>query len=433
MYDLAIIGSGWAGVNAALKARKLGLEAVIIEKSTLGGTCLNQGCIPTKSLIQSAKTYALFQKSRSFGIENNGILSINFAEIQSRKEKIIIQLRQGLEFMLKGIKIVEASAEFVSSDTLKVNGDKIQARHILIATGSYPQELKSIKFDNKKIVSSNEVLNLKELPQSILIIGAGVIGCEFASLFSALGVRVAMVELTPHILPGYDLDVSNKIKNCLEKRGVDIKTSTSASMTDIQKYDLTLVCVGRIPRIEGLGLEKAGVAVEKGRIIVDQYLKTNIPNIYAAGDCTGGIMLAHYAAYQGKCLAVNLATTQELKITGSNNVPACVFTDPEIASVGLSEEEAKKIGSDIRIYKRDFVSSGMARIMVETDGFVKLISDKKTNKILGGSIIGPRATELISILVMAIDSGLTVNQLRGEIFPHPTLAELIIDTLGEDN
>ncbi|MFH1397815.1 MAG: dihydrolipoyl dehydrogenase [Candidatus Omnitrophota bacterium] len=429
MYDLAIIGSGWAGLNAALKARELGLEPVIIEKSVLGGTCLNQGCIPTKSLIQSAKTYVLLQKSRTFGIENNGTLSINFADIQSRKEKIIQQLRQGLEFMLKGINIINASAEFISADTLKVNGDKIQAKRILIASGSEPQELSGLKFDNKKIVSSNEVLNLKELPRSILIIGAGVIGCEFASLFSGLGVRVAMLELTSQILPGYDLDVSNKIKNCLEKKGVDIKTSVNASMADIQKYDLALVCVGRIPRVEGLGLEKAGVAVEKGRIVVDQYLKTNIPNIYAAGDCIAGVMLAHYAAYQGKCIAVNLASTQDLKKADSNNIPSCVFTDPEIGSVGLSEDQAQKAGFDVQVYKRDFLSSGMARIMAETDGFVKLISDKMSNRILGGSIIGPRATELISILVMAIDSGLTLNQLRGKIFPHPTLAELIPETI----
>lgn len=429
MYDLAIIGSGWAGVNAALKARELGLEPVIIEKSTLGGTCLNKGCIPTKSLIQSAKIYGLLQKSRAFGIENNGTVSINFTDIQSRKEKIIQQLRQGLEFMLKEIKIINGSAEFVSSDTLKVNGDKVQAKSILIASGSEPQELKSLKFDNKKIVSSNEVLNLKELPRSILIIGGGVIGCEFASLFSGLGVRVGMIELLPHILPGYDLDVSNKIKSCLEKRGVDVKTSINASMTDIQKYDLTLVCVGRIPRVEGLGLEKAGVALEKGRIIVNQYLKTNIPNIYAAGDCIGGVMLAHYAAYQGKCLAINLASAQDLKKASSNNVLGCVFTDPEIASSGLNEDQAQKAGFDIRVYKRDFISSGMAKIMAETDGFVKLISDKKSNRILGGSIIGPRATELIGILVLAIDSGLTVNQLRGKIFPHPTLSELIPEAL----
>ncbi|MBU0504307.1 MAG: dihydrolipoyl dehydrogenase [Candidatus Omnitrophota bacterium] len=429
MYDLAIIGSGWAGVNAALKAKELGLNPVIIEKSNLGGACLNQGCIPTKSLIQSAKIYTLAQKSSAFGIDNSGVLSVNLPQIQARKEKIIRQLRQGLEFMLKGVKIIYAPAEFISVDTLKAGSDEIQAKAILIASGSVPLELKSLKFDNNKVVSSNEILNLKELPASILIIGAGVIGCEFASLFSNLGVRVKLVELTPQVLPEYDLDVANRIKGLLEKKGVEINTSTNAADINLQNFDLVLVCIGRIPMTAGLGVEKVGVILEGGRIKVDQYLKTNIPNIYAAGDCIGQAMLAHYAAYQGKCLAVNLASANELKKAVSSNIPSCVFTDPEIASTGLSEEGARKAGFEVKIYKRDFISSGMAKILSETDGFMKIISDKKSGKLLGSSIVGPRATELISILVLAIDNNLTVNQLRGKIFPHPTLSELITETL----
>ena len=427
---MAVIGSGWAGFNAALRAKAYGLKVALIEKQHLGGTCLNRGCIPTKALLQSAKIYSLTKKSKIFGIETTNP-QINFSEIQARKNKIIQQLQKGMEFMLGGIDFLNAEARILSRDTIEMGQKKLNTKFILIATGSKPLGLKDIKFDGKKIISSNEILDLKEIPNSLLIIGGGVIGCEFASLFSALGCLVSIVELTPQLLPGTDKEIAKKLEAIFRKKGIKVATTTDAKNLDLAHYNLVLLCIGRIPVTEGLGPEELDIKLEKGRIIVDEYLKTNIPNIYAAGDCASSIMLAHFAAYQGYIAAENIAQPSHLKKLNDSNIPNCIFTDPEIGSVGLTEEEAKNKNIDIRINKFDFLGSGMARILDETEGFIKIISDKKTDEILGASIIGPRATELIAILTVAIQSRLLVTRVRDTILAHPTLSEGIISALKE--
>lgn len=427
-YDLAIIGAGWAGFNAALKAKELGLKVIIIEKAQIGGTCLNRGCIPTKTLIQSAKIYSLAKKAKIFGVETQNP-QINFAGIQARKDKIIQQLRQNMEFMLKGIEVLNGEAEIISDNILKVGQDQLSAQFILIACGSKPTELSGLKFNAKKIVSSDELLNLKEAPKSLLIIGGGVIGCEFASLFSALGTQVSIIELVPQLLPGEDKEVAKKLENSFKKKGIKVFTCTGAQSANLDNYDLVLLSIGREPDIQRLRVDKLGLKLEKGKIAVDDYLKTNICNIYAAGDCTGKIMLAHYASYQGRVAAENIAHPDSPKKASDKNIPNCIFTDPEIGSIGLNEEKAKSEGFDIKISKFDFLGSGMARILDETDGFVKIISDKKNDKILGASIIGPKATELIGILTVAVTSGLKVSQVKEIIFAHPTLSESINEAL----
>lgn len=426
-YDLAIIGAGWAGFNAAVRAKELGLKAVLIENGLLGGTCLNRGCIPTKSLIYSAKLYSSIKKSSVFGIEltNPGV---NFHKIQERKEKIIQSLRQGIEFMLKGIDVINAWAEFISNQELKAGDKVLKVKSILIACGSRPMELPALKFDGKKVVSSDDILNLKEIPGSLLIIGGGVIGCEFASLFSSLGSQVTIVEKMPQLLPGIGKDIARKIEAIFKKRGIKVNTNSDAASCDLNDFDLVLLCVGRAPATENLGLERAGIKTEKGKIIVDEYLRTNVANIYAAGDCTGKVMLAHFAAYQGKAAAENIAKAPELKKADNTNIPNCIFTDPEIASVGLSEEEAGARG-EIKVNKFDFLGSGMARILDEAEGFIKVISDKNTGQIIGASIIGPKATELIAILTVAVTSRLKVSQLKETVFAHPTISEGISEAL----
>ena len=429
-YDLAIIGSGWAGFNAALKAKAHGLKVALIEKEQIGGTCLNRGCIPTKALLQSAKIYTLTKKSKIFGIETT-TPQINFPEIQARKNRIIQQLRQGMKFMLKGVDFINTQARILSNNTLEIGQRQINTKFMLIATGSKPAELHDIKFDGKKIISSNEILDLREIPKSLLIIGGGVIGCEFASLFYALGCQVSIVELTPQLLPGIDKEIARKLESVFKKRAVKVITGTDARNLDLTHYDLVLLCIGRTFVTEGLGLDKLGIKLEKGRIIVDEYLKSSIPNIYAAGDCASKIMLAHFAAYQGCIAAENIADPAHLKKANLSSVPNCIFTDPEIGSVGLTEEETKgKI--DIRVNKFDFKALGMARILDETDGFIKIISEKKTGEILGASIIGPRATELIGILTIAIQSRLLVMHLRDAVLAHPTLSEGITSALKEE-
>ncbi len=430
-YDLAIIGAGWAGFNAALKAKAHGLKVALIDKEQIGGTCLNRGCIPTKALLQSAKIYSITKKSGIFGIETTSP-QVNFPEIQARKNKIIQQLRQGMEFMLKGIDFINAQATVLSNNTLQVGQRQIDAKFMLIATGSKPLALNDIKFDGKKIISSNEILDLKEIPQSLLIIGGGVIGCEFASLFSALGCQVSIVELTPQLLPGIDKEVARKLETIFKKKSVKVATNTDARNLDLKHYDLVLLCIGRTPVTEGLGLNELGIKSEKSRIVVDEYLRSSIPNIYAAGDCASKICLAHFAAYQGCIAAENIADPEHIKKADLSAIPSCIFTDPEIGSVGLTEDEVKGKDIDIKVNKFDFLGSGMARILDETDGFIKVISDKKTDEILGASIIGPRATELIGILTLAIQSRVKVGHLKGTILAHPTLSEGITGALKEE-
>lgn len=428
MYDLAIVGSGWAGFNAALKARELGLKVCLIEKARIGGTCLNYGCIPTKTLIQSAKIFSLIKKADIFGLKSLSP-QIALARIQERKDKIIQQLARGMQSMLGGIDFLNAEAKIIADDKLKVGSQTVDAKFILIATGSRLIELGYFKFDAKRIISSDDILNLKEIPDSLLIVGAGAIGCEFASLFSTLGSKVTMVEKMPQLIPGLDNEVARKIELIFKKRGILVNTNTDATTVDLKNYSLILVCVGRVPRLEGLGLETIGVKLEKGKILVNEYLKTNIDNIYAAGDCTGGAMLAHFAAYQGRIAAENISRPADPKKADNKNIPNCVFTEPQIASVGLSEEEAKIQGLDVKVNKFDFLGSGMARIINETEGFIKIISDKKTEQIQGASIIGPTAAELIGILTLAVTGRLKISQIRDTIFAHPTLSESIHEAL----
>ena len=428
MYDLAIIGAGWAGFNASLKARQSGLKVILIDKSLLGGTCLNLGCIPTKTLIQSAKVFSLVKKSSDFGI-NVPIPAVDFLKIQERKDKIIQQLRTGMQQMLKGIDYLPGEARLVSNQEIRVSEKTISAKNILISTGSRPYELPQFKFDGKKILSSNEIISLKEIPGSLLIIGGGVIGCEFASLFSQLGTKVTIVEKMPQLLPGEDREIAKKIETIFKKKGIKVNTNTDALAFNTADFDLTLVCVGRKPQTESLGLEDLGVNLDKGRIIVDDYLNTNISNIYAAGDCCAKIMLAHFAAYQGVRVAFNLAYPDKRQVLTAHSIPSCIFTDPEIASIGLNEDKALSLGQDIAIHRFDFLASGMARILGETEGFIKIISDNKTGVVLGAAIIGPRATELIGILTLAIERRLNIKDLQETVFAHPTLSESITEAL----
>ncbi len=428
MYDLTIIGGGWAGFNAALKARELGLKVCLIEKAAIGGTCLNSGCIPTKTLIQSAKVYSLTKKSDAFGIEIQG-LKINFKKIQERKNKIIQQLRCGIQFMLKGIDCITKEAQIISPEEIKTEGEIIKTRFILLATGSKAIELKGLEFDSQRILSSDDILNLEDIPVSLLIIGGGVIGCEFANLFSNLGSQVTIAEKMPQLIPGEDRDIAKKIETVFKKRGIKVNTNTDAHSLDLKDYNLILVCVGRIAKTETLGLEKIGISLDKTRIITDDYLKTNIPNIYAAGDCTAKVMLAHFAAYQGLTAAVNIAHPQGQLKADNTSIPNCIFTEPQIASTGLKEDEARNRGIDINIKRYDFLGSGMAHILDETEGFIKIISDKRTDGILGASIIGPGATELIAILTLSVSTHLKVSEIRKTIFAHPTLSEIIGEAL----
>ena len=334
-----------------------------------------------------------------------------------------------MESQLSGIDFLNQEARIVDKNTIKIEDKQLQTKFILIATGSSAIELANFKFNGKDILSSDDILNLKQVPGSLLIIGGGVIGCEFASLFSALGSQVTVVELMAQLLPGENKEVARKIETCFKKKGIIVHTNTDAGTIDLKKYELVLVSVGRKPEISGL--EKLNLKTEKGKIVVDEFLRTNIAGIYAAGDCTGKSMLAHFAAYQGRIAAYNIAHPDNPKKADNHVIPNCIFTDPEIASVGLSEETAQNKDIEVKINKFDFLGSPMARILNETEGFIKIVSDGKTGEILGASIIGPKATELIGILTVVISSHLSVAQLKDVILPHPTVSEGIIEALRQ--
>jgi len=428
MYDVAIIGAGWAGYNAAIEAQKLGAKVCLIEMTHIGGTCLNRGCIPTKALLQSAKVLDTCKKAAGFGI-NSQPPSADFSSIQARKNKIVEQLRQGMLSRIKGIDFINESCVIADAQTILAPDQTIKTKAMIIATGSFPAELKSFKFDGSKFLSSDNILNLETIPKSLLIIGGGVIGCEFASLFSCLGTQVHIVEMMDQLLPGEDKEVSRKLELCFKKRSIKVNTSTDAATLDIDSYELVLVAVGRRPVLAGL--EKLGLNVEKGKIAVNEFLQTNVPGVYAAGDCTGKIMLAHYAAYQGKTAAWNICNPDKLAKADNKVVPGCIFTNPEIASCGINEDAARNNGIAVTVYKFDFLGSGMARILDETDGFIKIIAEEKSGRIIGGSIIGPRATELISVICTAASSGLSVSQLKRTIMAHPSLSEAISEALDK--
>ncbi|PIQ84891.1 MAG: dihydrolipoyl dehydrogenase, partial [Candidatus Omnitrophica bacterium CG11_big_fil_rev_8_21_14_0_20_43_6] len=288
MYDLVIIGAGWAGFNAALRAKELGLAVCLIDSNQIGGTCLNYGCIPTKTLIASAKVFSLAKKSSNFGIELDNP-TLNWAAIQGKKDKVVLQLKQGMQSKLRGIDFINLPARIVSAREVKVDGRIIEAKFILIATGSRPIQLGQLPFDAKKIISSDDALALTRIPQSLLVVGGGVIGCEFASLFSALGASVAIAEKTPTLLPTEDREVSRKLETIFKKRGIKILTEADVCSLDLENYEKVLVCVGRSPQLDGLGLAALGIELINNKIAVDDYLKSSLDNIYAAGDCTGKV------------------------------------------------------------------------------------------------------------------------------------------------
>ncbi len=428
MYDLAVIGAGWAGFNAALKAKDKGMKVCLIERGPVGGTCLNRGCIPTKALIASAKAYSLVKDSSSFGVQSDNP-RFDFNKFQERKNNLIQVLSSGMQSRLSGVDLINASAEILPEGKVNAGGRAISARFVLIATGSRPAELAQLRFDGSRVLSSDDILELKSLPRSLLVVGGGVIGCEFASLFNALGVEVSILEKMPVILSGMDKDVSKKMEIVFKKKGIGVFTGSGLSAVDTGAYEKVLVCVGRQASIEGLGLDKAGVKADGKGILVDEYLMSSLPGVYAAGDCTAKLMLAHYAAYQGTAAVENMISGNKDKV-GNNIVPSCVFCDPEAAGVGLSEEEAVSSGASVEVRKFDFRACAMAKVIGKADGFIKVVIHRDTQEILGGCIVGPSATELISVLAMAVSVRMEIEQLRSIIFAHPTLSESLRDSIS---
>ncbi|MGB9812733.1 MAG: dihydrolipoyl dehydrogenase [Thermovenabulum sp.] len=444
-YEIAILGAGPGGYVAAIRAAQLGAKVAVIERDALGGTCLNHGCIPTKALLAGASVVETIKRADLFGIKIQGY-QVDYKRLVSRKDVVVKQLQQGISYLFKKNKVdlFIGKGYITGPHRIEVTGlngvQEIEANNIIIATGSEPAMFPGICYNGRSVVTSTEALAWDSLPESIIVIGGGVIGCEFATLFNTLGVKVTIVELMPSILPMIDSELSRRYQMLLKKACVEIKTQSQVtaveeegeqvkvilSSGEILAANKVLVSIGRKFNTKGLGLEKIGVTMgPKGEIVVDDYMRTNVDGVYAIGDITNKIQLAHVASAQG-IAAVQTILGNPTKIN-YDVVPNCIFTSPEIASVGLTQEEAERRGFKVKVGKFFFLASGKAVASGETEGMVKIVADSSNDRVLGVHIMGPHATELIMEGALAVTQGIKVKELAACIHAHPTLSEAILE------
>jgi dihydrolipoyl dehydrogenase len=451
---IAILGAGPGGYVAAIRAAQLGAKVTVIEDTEVGGTCLNRGCIPTKTLVATTEVYEKVKESASFGIDIDGGVTINVPKIMERESKVISTLVKGIRGLFKahGIELVEGRGTLIDKNTIEVTpkeGDKVTvtADKVIIATGSRPAEIPTFPFDHDKIISSDDALCFSQVPKRLLIVGAGVIGCEFACIFKGLGAEeVTMVELLPRCLSTEDVEISDLMARELKKKKIKLITDakiekvtvngdgTVTSAMDGGKEvvsDQVLVSIGRALNVEGLGLDNAGVAQgRRGEVLVNEYLETNVPGIYAIGDVIGGIMLAHVASAEGLVAVENILHGNKRKMDYSV-VPAGIFTLPEIGSVGMREHEADAKGIKVKTGHFQLRGLGKAQAMNELAGMVKVVADAETDKVLGVHIMGAHATDFIHEAAVAMALGATTKQVAETIHAHPTLAESVMEAMED--
>lgn len=457
-YDLVILGGGTGGYVAAIRASQLGLKTAIVEKEKLGGTCLHKGCMPSKALLRSAE---IFRRTRDdakkFGVSVSGV-TLQFDQVQNRKREVVSQLYRGVEGLIKkgkidvfhGVgRILGPSIFSPLPGTISVEMDNGEENEILIpnnviiATGSSPREMDGIPFDGKFVMNSDHALQMDELPNSILIIGGGVIGIEWASMLHDFGVNVTVLEYGPRILPTEDADISREVTKLLTKRGIQIVTGAFVKQESFEQSgtgvwitaevngkvegftaDCMLISIGRKANIEGFGLENTDIEIEDGVIKVRDSYQTKEKHMYAIGDCIGGIQLAHVAAHEG-IAAVEHIVNQKVEPLNPLKVSKCVYSYPEVASIGLTEEQAKQRGFDVKIGKFPFKGVGKAVVYGETDGFVKIVVDALTEDVLGVHMVGPHVTDMISEAALANVLDATPWEIGNTIHPHPSLSEAI--------
>ena len=452
-FDIIIIGSGPGGYVAAIRASQLGLKTAIIEKESLGGICLNWGCIPTKALLKSAQVFEYIQHADEFGISVKDY-SANFQDIISRSRDTANNMSKGIQFLMKKNKItvINGTATLAQNKTVKVLDDKqkestYSAKHIIISTGARSRELPSLKQNKKNIIGYREALSLKTRPKSMIIVGSGAIGVEFAYFYNAMGTQVTLVEYLPNIVPNEDKDVSKELEKNLKKKGVKILKESSIGKIDEKDKqlsatintnngqekvdaDIILSAVGITPNIENIGLEALKIATDAGRILVDSYYQTNVPGYYAIGDVVPGPALAHVASAEGIICVEKIAGHNPEPID-YNNIPGCTYCSPEIASVGLTEEQAKEKGHELKIGKFPFSASGKASAAGHKEGFVKIIYDAKYGELLGAHMIGYNVTEMIAEIVAAKKLETTGHEILKSIHPHPTMSEAVMEATAD--
>ena len=446
---IAVIGGGPGGYVAAIKASMLGAEVTVIEKKRVGGTCLNVGCIPTKALLASSSMLMNIREAKDFGINIDGEINADFSAVMNRKDKVVSQLVSGIEFLFekRGINLVNGFGKLVDKNTIEVTKEDgsvetINADKIILANGSTPIVPPMFPYDKKRIITSDEVLGLTELPKSMLIIGGGVIGCEIGQFFRALGTEITIVQRGEQLLPFEDKDVvkqlqrqfkKDKIKVLLEN-GVDscevVGDEVVSTLSDGKKVttQYVLVAIGRKPNIEGSGIEELGIELNRGKIVVNENLETNIEGIYAIGDLINTPMLAHVASKEG-IIAVENAFGKS-KSVDYTAVPRCVYTEPEVAAVGKTQKQLDAEGIEYNVGQFDFRGLGKAQAIGHFQGFIKVLADSE-DKIVGASVVGPHATDLLTELSLAVHLGLTVEQVGDVIHAHPTLSEGLMEALHD--
>jgi len=451
-YDVIVLGSGPGGYPAAIRASQLGLKVAIVEKESLGGVCLNWGCIPTKALLKSAQVYEYVKHSANYGITTTGV-NHDFGAVIKRSRGVADKMSKGVQFLMKKNKIdvIMGYGKVLSRGKVEVKDAEgktqvVDGKYIVIATGGRTRELPNLKQDGKKVIGYREAMVLPTQPKSMIIVGSGAIGVEFAYVYNSMGTKVTIVEFLPRIVPVEDEDISRELEKQYRKQGIEIMTNSSVESLDTSgalvkakvkqqdgsfvtlEAEVVLSAVGVVANIENIGLEQNGIKIDKGRIIVDKFQQTSIASIYAIGDCSPGQALAHVAAKEGINAAEHIAY-QEKKYghipegIDYNNIPGCTYCIPEIASVGYTEKAAKEAGYEVKSGKFPFMASGKASAAGATEGFVKVIFDAKYGEFLGCHMIGMNVTEMIAEAVVARKLETTSHEILNAIHPHPTMSE----------
>jgi len=448
-YDLIVLGSGPGGYVAAIRASQLGLKTAIVEKESLGGICLNWGCIPTKALLKSANVFEYINHAKDYGI-TVGAPKADFPAIISRSRDVAKGMSNGVQFLMKKNKIdvIMGTGVVKPGKKIEVTGadgkkQTVEGKNIIIATGARSRELPALKQDGKKIIGYRDAMVLPEQPKSMVVVGSGAIGSEFAYFYNALGTKVTLVEFLPNVVPVEDEDVSKALEKSFKKQGIDVMLGSEVTKVDTAgkgckvtvktpkgeqmiECDIVLSAVGIAANIEGIGLEEVGIVTDKGKIKVDGYYATNIPGYYAIGDATPGQALAHVASAEG-IICVEKIAGQNPHTLDYNNIPGCTYCSPEVASVGYTEKQCKEKGMEIKVGKFPFTASGKASAAGAKDGFVKLIFDAKYGELLGAHMIGMNVTEMIAECVSIRKLETTGHEIIKTVHPHPTMSEAIME------
>jgi len=453
-YDVIVIGSGPGGYVAAIRASQLGLKTAIVEKESLGGICLNWGCIPTKALLKSAQVFEYLNHSADYGIKINGAGEVDFAAVVKRSRNVADGMSKGVQFLMKKNKIdvLVGFGKLKSKGVVEVkaadgSAKTYSAKHIILATGGRSRELPNLKQDGKKVIGYRQAMVLPQQPKSMIVVGSGAIGIEFAYFYNSIGTKVTVVEYLDNIVPLEDEDVSKALNRILKKQGINIMTSSNveavdasgdlckvtvktATGTETLEAEIVLSAVGIATNLEGIGLEENGVKTDRGKVLVDDFYRTNVEGVYAIGDIVKGQALAHVASAEG-IICVEKIAGQNPHPLDYNNIPGCTYCSPEVASVGYTEKAAKEAGYEIKVGKFPFSASGKASAAGAKDGFVKVIFDAKYGEFLGAHMLGFNVTEMIAEVVTARKLEATGHEIIKSVHPHPTMSEAVMEAAAE--